>query len=189
MKGQQQVIVMVLVMLILIVSLAAIYTWAVPIIEKSQDRFDMERAEKFMDNLNKKIRNVANSGGKDYLETELGIISFDGTTITLELDTKETNYLANEWVSLTTSDCSDNIGDWKNDPPEILCVYSKVIGEVYKIIYTLSYRELNAGEKSYKIELIGTTARAGAGHQIRMERKNFITDADLVKAEIEIKII
>ncbi len=191
-KGQQQAVSAVLITGILIGVVASVYFWGVPIIQKSQERHTLQTAEDLMVGMNSKIKTIANSGGKDSIAIDVpAIVRFDGRILSLTMKTKGTIYSSGAWLSLTRSGCDASMpGLWGSDPPEVLCVKSEPLGAVsYETTFSLSYRELQQPEKSYKIELSGSVQSGGSGHKLLVEKTGVVEEGNLIKNVIDIKIV
>ena len=61
MKGQQQVLTILLITLVLVAIVGSVYFWGLPLIQKNRDITVLKKAEDFMMNLNNKIKYVANT--------------------------------------------------------------------------------------------------------------------------------
>ncbi|MBI5061402.1 MAG: hypothetical protein HZB67_03740, partial [Candidatus Aenigmarchaeota archaeon] len=150
-KGQEPLTVVMMVG-ILIVVISSIYFWGVPLIEKNKDVASLKATESFMEELNNKVRDIANNGGREQVTIEKGIVSFSSGSIKLFMETGGTYYAEDVWIPLGNGDCN-LAGTWGVDPPEALCVKSGKIGSSYQTTYELRYRVLGAGSKQYQISL------------------------------------
>ena len=63
MKGQSQVVVGVLLVLIMLILVGITYFWGIPLIQKQKDVVTVSNTERFLKELNRKIQDVAKNGG------------------------------------------------------------------------------------------------------------------------------
>ncbi len=190
-KGQQQAVSAVLITGILIGVVASVYYWGVPIIQKSQDRYTLEKSEEFMAKLNERITEIANNGGRDRVTINVpGILSINDGKLSFVIETQGTIYSGDAWISLTRSGCDPDVkGIWGTDSPQILCVRSDKAGEAkYITTHMLTYRELQKAVKSYKIELAGSST-GGEGHSVVIEKTGVTEEGSLIKNVVNINII
>jgi len=188
MKAQQEILTPVLMMGILIAVIGSIYLWGIPLIQKNKDITTLEKTEDFMKNLNNKIKNVANTGGRDQIMIDVsGTLTFDPTanSISVETKTKGTIYSVGGRVPFVRN--MSETGIWGKDEPEVLYAESRKIGENYLTVYNLTYRQLNALGASYKIILDGVTQSSGQNHNIIIENRGSSVDG-LTKTMVGIRI-
>jgi hypothetical protein len=182
---------------ILIGVVSSVYFWGIPLIQKNRDVSVQESSETFMKNLNEKIKDVANIGGKEEIRIPIdGIMVFNATdqSLIFEIKTDGSIYAANAIFPLEGKDCVLAEGEWGQDEPESLCVYSRTLGSKYIIQYILKYRTLSIEEvglekKSYKISLDGESQRGGKDHRIIIERGGTLEEGNLIKTVILINIV
>lgn len=196
MKGQQQALSAILISGILIGVVGSVYFWGVPLIEKNKDVALLESGERFIKQLNEKIKFVANNGGRDQMVVAFpGIVSFDGEQIEFVLQTDGTIYASNSLIALGhNSGCTAESGEWGIDDPEIICVVSSAItNSTFRNTYNLRYIKLNQGLRTFEIDLTGPVRSAGQDHLIVMESKGVreIEDAGraTISTVVEINII
>src|SRR3990172_6128367 len=124
MKGQHEAIAVILLSGILIGVVGSVYFWGVPLIEKNKDIAILENSEKFIRNLNNKIRFVVNNGGRDQITVEIpGIVRFDPVTNSIKLvaDTQGTIYATGAEIPIAKNpECSSVEGDFGLDDPETI---------------------------------------------------------------------
>ncbi len=168
MKGQE-VLSVILISGILIGVVGSVYFWGVPLIQKNKDINTLENAEDFMRNLNTKIKNVANSGGRDQIIINVpGLVAFDGTEINLVVDTEGVIYATNAEIPLGRNPCTVQPGQqfiFGVNDPETLCVKSqKISPQSYRTTYTLSYIKLESTGvlRDFQITLKGGPRRSGS---------------------------
>ncbi|MCD6381769.1 MAG: hypothetical protein J7L43_02210 [Candidatus Aenigmarchaeota archaeon] len=174
MKGQQQILTPILVVLIMISIITSVYLWGLPIIQKNRDIAVLRKAEDFMKTLDDKIKYVANTQSKDSIDIPDGQVTFDpdNQTITLELYTKGTIYATGAPIYFVRN--ASDPGVWGVDEPELFWVECRDLGGQYYTLYTLKYRTLIAPGTSnqYKIDLVSDVVNkqiAGKGHRIYIE--------------------
>jgi len=191
-KGQEP-LTLVLVVAIMVAVITSVYLWGAPLIQKNKDVVALQTAEKFMLSLNDKIKYIADNGGRDQVVIGDGTLRFGDDKITLTLDTEGTIYAEGGSVSLTDGDCTDE-GEWGSDPPQALCVQSQKLGNTYSTTFSLSYRTLDAGGKSYKISLEGSPASGGKDNVIVIENigsvmEGSVRGGNLIRTRITIRIV
>jgi len=171
MKGQTQVVSVVLISGILIGVVSSVYFWGVPLIQKNRDISILESSEHLMRALNEKVKSVANNGGRDKITiTGPGIMRFDPSdgVFSYSIETEGTVYAANAEVPLGRNSCSDQSGEWGKKESDILCV--KSTGESrYTTTYYLRYMRLDSGARSFAIKLDGERSVSGESHEIILE--------------------
>ncbi len=178
MKGQQEVIAVILISGILIGVVGSVYLWGVPLIQKNKDIATLENSEKFVRSLNNKIKFIANNGGRDQTRIDLpGIFRFTSNSNSIELvvDTQGTIYATDAEIPLgKNAVCAAVTGVFGLDDPDTICVKSTKISEdSYKTTYTIKYLKLinvDVG-RNFLINLIGDTATGGEASTIIFENK------------------
>lgn len=203
-KGQQEALSAVLISGILIGVVGSVYFWGVPLIQKNKDISILESSEAFMRQLDEKIRSVANNGGRDHIVISMpGIVSFDGETIRLTIETQGTIYatdaeipLGRNAVSTLTQSGGQFYGAWGVDDPVLFNVKSIKLGEnSYKNEYTLTYIELRNSKslRDFKIDLTGSGASGGQDKTIILESQGDTTTTangrTLVSSNVKITIV
>ena len=177
----------------------SVYFWGLPLIQKNKDISLLENSEGFMLNLNNKIKDIANHGGRDNIEIIIpGMVKFDGNII-LDVETVGSIYAEGAWIPLSRNGCALTDGTWGINNPEVLCLLTQCISggakcEKYQTEYKLSYIKLDTeGINSYKIELTGNKAYGGEHNYIQIENKGTteknVDGKNLISTEIEISII
>jgi hypothetical protein len=178
MKGQQEVLSVVLISGILIGVVGSVYFWGVPLVQKNKDVAILEGAESFVKNLNDKIKFVANNGGRDQIVVTVpGIVKFDPSKSPAEIyvivDTEGTIYSTGAPIPLGhNSDCTSTPGTFGLSDPEVICVTSTKVGEnKYHTVYTLKYVKLENPSivRDYAIQLEGNPKSGGERNTIIFE--------------------
>jgi hypothetical protein len=196
MKGQE-VLSVILISGILIGVVGSVYFWGVPLIQKNKDISTLENSENFMRNLNTKIKNVANTGGRDQLVINVpGLLKFDGGEFQLIIDTEGVIYARDSEIPLGRNSCAATEGVFGASDPETLCVKSVKLGEQsYRTTYTLKYITLKSSNalKDFQISLMGGLRSGGADSTVIIENKvSTSTTQDgrtVIKTLIEINIV
>jgi hypothetical protein len=196
MKGQE-VLSVILISGILIGVVGSVYFWGVPLIQKNKDISTLEGSEDFMRNLNTKIKNVANAGGRDQLVINVpGLVKFDGSVVELITDTEGIIYAANAEIPLGRNACTSTTGVFGVDEPETLCVKSTKISEqAFRTDYTLKYITLQSTDvqRDYQITLTGGLKSGSTDNRIIIENKGSSSTVQngrtLVQTLIEINIV
>ncbi|MFH0949338.1 MAG: hypothetical protein V1802_02525 [Candidatus Aenigmatarchaeota archaeon] len=190
MKGLQEVVSTLLISGILIGIVGSVYFWGVPLIQKNRDIATMKGAEEFMKSLDEKIKLVASNGGKNELKiSSPGLIEFDGSNITLKIETDGIIYATEAEMPLGKNDCTITDGNWSIDEPSSLCVYSRKLDKKFFTEYSLKYIKLKTLSESYKIELNGKHQTGGEGHVISFENTGTSRVGDISKTVITISIL
>lgn len=186
MKGQQEIISIILISGILIVVVGSVYIWGAPVIQRNKDTSILEASEDFMIRLANKIKFVANNGGRDQLEVNVpGVFKFYSQTKEIELiiETDGTIYAVTpmEIPFGANRDCSSLIGTFGVDDPLALCVKTMKIDEKkFRTIYTLRPIKLintvnmvsgNHVRKEFFIDIVGNSAGGGEKTIISIDNK------------------
>ena len=202
MRGATEALSAILVTGILISVVGSVYFWGLPLIQKNKDIATLESAEKFMVNLDRKIKSVSNSGGRDEIKINVpGILAFDGNSLALVIETQGTQYAKNAMIPLGKNICTLETGVWGADEPDTLCAYSQEISEtMFNTTYVLRFAQLDTkisetlkGPESYRISLGGLPSRGGEGRTVIIENLGTEKEAlqggrNLIKTKIAIKI-
>ncbi len=190
MKGQQEAISVVLITGILIGVVGSVYFWGLPLIQKNKDITVLKDSEHFMNDLNEKIKAVANNGGRDQLRIDVpGILLYDKQVneISLKVDTQGTIYDPGAWVPLGRNpDCTGKDGTWGTDEPNTLCVKSVGEKDKYFTTYTLKYIKLKHPTTTdvYQVQMEGEQASGGENHDIIIENTGSSGGITTVKISI-----
>lgn len=164
-RGQSQIVTAVLLTGILIVLVAAAYFWGLPLIQKQRDTVVLNNMERFMSDLDQKIKRVAESGGRERI---------DNIEIPGELRLIDNGY--NDEVRVTFTTTGQIIatgaeifltGDNRTVVPitaqaGVISAFSEEQDGSFSVELALRYRETVAGESSNLINL-KTSGRDVAG--------------------------
>jgi hypothetical protein len=159
--GQAEVVTAVLISGLLITSVSAVYFWGLPVIYKSRDNALITNAEDFMFFLDKTIKSTAAAadGSRENIRlSEPGILRISGGKVIYSIQTDGTIYSTDAPIQLgRTKDCdSTKPGMFGQNEPAVICVSSNQISESsYTNVYSLSYKDLEAGLKVYRISVTG----------------------------------
>ncbi len=195
-KGQQEALSAVLISGILIGVVGSVYFWGIPLIQKNKDIALLESSEAFMRQLDEKIKSVANNGGRDQIVISVpSLVSFDGQTIKLSMETEGTIYATDAEIPLGRTSLKPSYV-WGVDGPVLFMVKSvKLTENNYKTDYTLEYILLRNEKtlKDYKIELTGSGASGGLDKTIIIENigdtTNTVDGRTLISSNVRIIIV
>ncbi|NIO20398.1 MAG: hypothetical protein GTN76_06565 [Candidatus Aenigmarchaeota archaeon] len=162
--GQTQAVTLVLISGIVIALAGAAYMWGKPMIEKRTTITQFTSAVRFMEDLDKKIVEVARScvtpgACEESLTLPIsGFISVDPTNNTITYEFVVTQPLITEGeIPINTG----NIGEVAayGETPGVIKMTGDRSGSVYKLKFTLHYRELynEKQARGYKIKLEGSS--------------------------------
>ncbi len=209
-KGQQEALSAVLISGILIGVVGSVYFWGIPLVQKNKDNSLLETAETFMQEVDNKIKFVANNGGRDQIVVNLpGIIRFDGGSIELSIATEGTIYAVDSPIPLGRTSSSNlkldplnattRYGVWGSDDPVLYTVKSSKYSEnSYETDYTLEYVQLRNDKttRDFMIELDGSGSSGGIDSTIVIEGlgEQIITPENnngrtLIKSIVRISIV
>lgn len=170
MKAQTQAITLVLIAGIVISLVGFAYSWGKPMIDKRSTVTDFTAALKFMEGLDSKIVDMAGtcsySGScEEVLELPRpGIIRLDeeNNSIVYEFEVYEPLITQGEVLFNTVDD--GDVARYGETPGVIKLTGESLGPGVYKLRFTLRYRELDSNDpfRGYKIELSGTGIEGGS---------------------------
>ena len=189
MKGQHEVLTPVLLTGILVAIVGSVYLWGLPLIQKNKDIAVLQQVENFVMNLNEKIKEVANTQGKEEVKINVpAMVSFNSTenSITVEVKTKGTIYSVGR-IYFVRND-NEFEGTWGKDDAGVIYVDTTDLDGEYLQKYTLKYRRLNAPNKKYRISLVGEDKVVGENHVIVIEYKGVEEEGNLVTTFVEITL-
>lgn len=166
-KGQSDIISIILIILIAIGLVGTAYTWGIPLIQKQQDTALVERVANYFsnDNVNsiqKKIISVATAGGEETFSEDVsgfwqlipnGAIIVDNNSLTFTFFSKVSNIANGTWVTLNGVPCpapSGNVGE----DSYALCARSDPLSNGYNITYRVQFRPLQGSTQGYEIYLL-----------------------------------
>jgi hypothetical protein len=214
-KGQSDIIAVVMILGLAIGLLGVAYTFGLPLINKNQDEALDKRAQAFFSETNinsiqNKIQAVANSGGKDQVIIDLSgfvrLYPYDSVavennslefTFTGTVSSKNTD---GKWISLTGGGCPPATGVLGQDEPAVICAKASKTGAgYYNITYKLFMRELEDAEKrnGFKINLVkhpsSQLIASGEKRAIRIEfdkrNQQTIGSKTLITTDVKILLI
>ncbi len=162
MRGQSNVISLVIIAGIVIGLVGASYVWAVPLIEKRTTVSEYELVEQFVTELYREIVDIANTGsGSSTIDIPKGILelrpfSFAGegnNTLTLDFYVSQPVMLEGGSVPIKTSSL-DYVGEYGTAEPRILMLSRYPEKKPVHLNMTMRFRELRSDTpKGYVIAL------------------------------------
>ena len=190
MKAQQEVITYILITAVMIIVISSAYIWGSSIVERNRDVTLLNRAEKLMKDLNNKIKNVANSGGRDSIYIDFGVFSFENGIITFFLETRATIYEPGKRIYfIKNQDChytgSCILG---RDEPEIFYVYSRMIDKNYYTTYFLTYRELVSPQDGSRYLIVLNGEKLMGTGSVIIENMGRVFEDGVAKTIINIRL-
>ncbi len=184
-KGQSQIVGVVLLTLVMIVMIGITYMWGMPLVEKQKDTVKISNMEKFVKELDDKIKDVAKNGGTQKIEIP-----------TIPGEMRMVDQGINDRIELVTTTAGTDIatgtdiylrGDERsevpigNDPGVIKVLLSELGRDSYKTEITLYYRNLTGSESVYIMDIrgMGRDTISGEGHSI------IVSEGDEIPVEYE----
>jgi hypothetical protein len=168
MKGQQEIMTLIIITGILFAVVASVWLWANPIIEKNKEIFTLQRTEDFTKILASTIKLVAKNGGKSEISLHglnpKGTILITETEIEIFTLTKDSFYEKSIAIPINDVDCTATNGTWGLEKSDIICVTSVRLGgekEGTRTRYSIKFIEMDSGNSAYKIVLLPTSERSG----------------------------
>lgn len=183
--GQSQIVGVVLLTLVMIVMIGITYMWGMPLVEKQKDTVKVSNMEKFIKELDDKIKDVAKNGGTQKIEIssipgEMKMMD-QGISDRIELVTTTTG--TDIAVGTEIYIRGDNRGEVPigNDPGVIKILLSDLGSDSYKTEMTLYYRNLTGSSSVYIMDIrgMGKDTISGEGHSI------IISEGDKTSVEYE----
>ncbi len=189
MRGVVEAVSALLISGILIGVVGTVYFWGVPLIQKNKDISVLETTEGFMQEMNNRVKLVANTGGREQVQFSIpGIIRFNGEQVNVVVDSEGSIYSSEAEVPLSRNAPSLLKGKWGVDEPEIIKVVAEeIVQNRYRNTYTLKYIPLEirpgpppstAVDKVFQIKLLGIDSVGGEGSVVIITNKG--TDEQLV---------
>jgi hypothetical protein len=150
MKGQSQVVSVVLIVALGLASLAFVLPWTFSMIQKKQDMKSLDDAYSFFKSLDETIKDVAKNGGEEFLKIEVpGLLSVYpksvndplNNSIIFSFSSKVSNMAEGEWIPLNTPNMNET-GAIGLDTPSVIFGKATSSGEDIEIKYRLWFRKL-----------------------------------------------
>ena len=183
MKGQSDVISVLLIVAISIGLVATAYSWGVPLIQKQQDTSVSTRVFSYYDENNvnsvvKKIENVAKNGGSDTFSSDVkgGIwilnscvdaadssclqtpyYNFENNSLEFSFFSRVSQYsVGTGWITVSSSDPCPSPASTIGQDSYVVCVKSDKNLNGYNVTYKVQFRELDdvTNTDGYKIVLL-----------------------------------
>ena len=171
-RGQSQIIGVVLLTLIMIVMIGVTYMWGMPLVEKQKDTVRTSNAEKFVRELDDRIKDVAKNGGTQRIEIpsipgELRMVD-QGVNDKIELETPTTGTDIATGIDIYLRGDERDEVSIGNEPGVIKILSTDLGGNSYRFDMTLYYRNLTGSESVYMIDLrgLGRDMVSGEGHSV-----------------------
>jgi len=187
MKGQHEVLTLIVMTGILFGVIASVWLWATPIVEKNKEIFKLNAAEDFTKDLAAAINHVAKNGGKAQLSMNgLGGSTSPNNSMLISQDeidifvvTQDTLYEKNAQVPLEELNCATTEATWGLNSSAAVCVQSDPIGkDKVRTKFSIRFVQLNYDDdqplekKGYKIMLLPLTSSTGLDKSsVRIENK------------------
>ncbi len=194
MKGQQQVVSVIIIIGLIIGATATVLPWANTMIQKRKDMKSLDDVYYFFQNMDETIRTIAKNGGEESLSLEVPgtlTVSPDDNTIVFNFESKVSNIAEGDWIPLNTPNLNET-GTLGLDTPSVIFGKAEQDGNTIKIWYKLWYRQLKdpSTNNLYKISLKTTdeTVKTTNTGFMRIQRLGTTTSQDLTITEINIII-
>jgi len=164
MRAQTQVVSVILIITIAMAAIASILPWSMSMIQKRKDAKAVDDAFNFFVLLDKKIRNIAQTGGEEVLELKIpgkftvypaSIIGEHNNSINFVFTSKVANIAPGQWICLSTN-CNETatLGE---DPYGVILGKAEKQNDYMTIEYKLWYRQLLDREKNHFFKIILNT--------------------------------
>lgn len=164
MKGQNEIMIFLLLFIIGIALFTSATIWSKGIFQQNVDVARVENAEKFMKELNENILNIIKFGGSQEMNYNLdGTIELLNDNYTIEVKIPITIPLQKSWVNISTD------GSY---------IQEKLDGDMLRIQAVFNDTKINN-----KIEFFTEGSRLSTPRYIKMER-NQTSDASVIKIKI-----
>jgi hypothetical protein len=201
MKGQTDIISVVIIFIISLGLVSTAYMWGVPLIQKKQDTAVVDRMDKSFDknnanSLEKKIEYVANNGGSDtFVADTNGILEIDSTENSIQFSfTSKASKIGTGvgWVAISSGNINPK-GTLGLDDSFIVWGRSDITsGGMYNTTYKVQFRELwdSSNTNGFKISLTNLSPSSRVlGKYVKISRGNVGPDPNnnnLIITEIKL---
>lgn len=177
MKGVAEALSAVIMTGVLIGVVGSIYFWGLPLIQKNKDISTLQSAERFMNELSNKIKDVVNSPGRQIITINVpGELNFGGQKFHLTVSTAGTIYSTEGLIPLGRNECSPDAGILGVQDYATLCVASSKVGDTFKTVYTLKFIQLDTtGIDSFRIAFSGNPSIGTESRVITLENTGTAT--------------
>ena len=162
MKGQSQVISIVLIIALGLASIAFVLPWTYGMIQKRKDMKSLDDAYNFFKILDETIRSIAKNGGEESLRLEVpGLLSVYpesendplNNSIVFIFQSKVSNIAEGEWIPLNTPNMNET-ATLGLDTPSVIFGRTTRVDDGIEIQYKLWYRKLvDPSGRGYEIVL------------------------------------
>lgn len=167
MKAQTQAVTAILITGVMTATLASLYAWGTPLLEKRQDRAEITQLENEMINLRDEVQSVANDGTGSGSEVEISLpegellINDSSNYVEIRADLPNNYYTQNSWTLLQGDNMrglSFTAGDYvqkDEDRQGVIGVTSLSPGSDGSVKYRVEFRNvLDEGSQEPRIEQI-----------------------------------
>ncbi|MBU5690117.1 MAG: hypothetical protein QXM68_02665 [Candidatus Aenigmatarchaeota archaeon] len=199
MKGQTQVISVLLVVGITLALVATITPWSISMIQKRKDAKAVDDVFNFFFLLDSKIREVAVSGGEQTLNLNVpgkliiypdGLVGENSNSINFMFTSKVSNVALNDWIAFTPN--TNQTATLGTDPFGVIMAKAVKKRDFMEIQYKVWYRDLidrsNGNKYRIKITTSGNQILESTTGYIRIQRGETTTSQSLTTTEIKIII-
>jgi hypothetical protein len=148
MKGQTNVVSVIIIVLIVTAAMATVLPWAYSMIQKKKDMKTMDDVYNFFLTLDTTIRNIAQNGGEESLrlnvpgKLEVFPDSVTNNSIVFTTESKVSFIAQGDWIPLNTPNKNET-ATLGIDPPSVIFGKAQKSGDKIIVQYKLWYRELN----------------------------------------------
>ncbi|HDH91382.1 MAG TPA: hypothetical protein ENF38_00345, partial [Candidatus Aenigmarchaeota archaeon] len=152
MKGQTQIISVVLILALSVSLMATAYTWGLPLIQKRQDTAKFESIFNSFDptnpnSLERKIIDIANRGGEEVFSLNFkGVwnVNEDENSISFSFLSMISGFVPGKGITLLPGGSCPSSGPGRLgiDEPFDICGYSEPSGNKYNITFKIWFRNL-----------------------------------------------
>ncbi len=201
MKGQSDIVSLVLIVVISIGLLGAAYTWSLPLIQKRQDTTKFERIYSFFDpanpnSLERKIIYTARTGSDSIFSSDfegIWIIDKEENSITFTFFSKVTGFKpTNEWISLIPkSSCPSTTGYLGSDEPFSVCGKAKPAHDGFEVtfkVWFINLTDIDTGE-NYLIKLNVGGLESATGKSLKIEYDSVEKTQKMVKTNVDVILL
>jgi hypothetical protein len=206
MKAISEIVSVVMIIAVSIGLISAAYLYSLPLLEKSQDRSELERIISFFNYYNpsslpQKIEFVANTGSTETLKLDArGIweihpfneVSPLNNSIVFSFISKVTNINTRNLISLTEGEtCPPRSGVVGKESYSTVCIKGSPAIDGFNITYFIFFRNITSPSgEIYSINIIsstGTTVKS-TGNTIRISKLGMEKNQNIIITKVKIEI-
>jgi len=162
MKGQANIISIIIIILIATAAIATVLPWTYSMVQKKKDLKSLDDVYNFFQTLDATIRNIAQNGGEESLRLNVpgklevypdSVSSEFNNSVIFTMESKVSLIAVGDWIPLNTPNMNKT-ATLGTDPPSVIFGKAERIGDKINIQYRLWYRTLNdTSGHLYKIVL------------------------------------